>query len=171
VAKDKAVFALSEDPTRWNLTIKSGHVDFAIGMKAKLINFLTPHDNIVSQELVIPASTDSQVVRGSVIVTDEKTELVIHNGAMRVSTREGSKLIRSGHSITLAQAFQTMDDAGTAKGSGAGAGAGNSPGSETFLSTKGILIAGGVLAAIGVGVALGGGGGGSGNNPRPVSRY
>ena len=39
VARDKAVFAMAETPERWNITIKSGQVDFAMGPKAKLIDF------------------------------------------------------------------------------------------------------------------------------------
>lgn len=165
VARDKAVFAMAETPERWNITIKSGQVDFAMGPKAKLIDFLTPHDTITAQEIVLPASTDSKVVRGSVIVTESGTELVIHQGALRVSTRGGSQLIQPGRSITLTQAVQTLEGTGTGEVSSAGAGA-----TSGGISTRTALIAaGGVLATAAL-IAAASGGGGSDDSRRPISR-
>jgi hypothetical protein len=135
VAKDKAVFALAETSERWNLTIKSGQVDFAMGPQAKLIDFRTPHESIVSQEILIPASTESRVVRGSIIVTEGSTELIIHQGAMRVAGSNGSQLIQSGHSIVLTQARQTKEPVVAAAGTGDGAGAAAGAGGQSMMGT------------------------------------
>jgi hypothetical protein len=162
VAKDKAVFALAETPERWNMTIKSGQVDFAMGSQAKLIDFHTPHDTIRTQEIVLPASTESKVVRGSVIVTEGGTELVIHQGALRVSTLNGSQLVQPGRSITLAQASSAPSGPGDADSTGTAA-------SNGWTTKKSLIVAGGVLAAVAL-VAAAGGGGGSDDAPQPLSR-
>jgi len=41
VAQDRAVFALTEGKARWDLTVKSGEVDFAMRTGAKPISFHT----------------------------------------------------------------------------------------------------------------------------------
>ncbi len=60
VAQDRAVFALAEGKARWDLTVKSGQVDFAMRPDAKPVSFHTPHDTIQTERAIVPASSGSQ---------------------------------------------------------------------------------------------------------------
>lgn len=103
VAHDEALFALAEGSTRWDLTVKTGRVDFSMRPEVKPVTFHTPHDAIQTERVIIPAGSGS-LVRGYLSVTDEGTELNVEKGALQVMTRDGSQLVQPGHSIVLAQA-------------------------------------------------------------------
>ncbi len=103
VAQDKAVFALMDGDARWDLTVKSGRIDFAFRADASPVAFRTPHDLILTQRIIIPAGTEA-VVRGYINVTADKTELAVEQGALQVSSRNGTQVIEPGSSIVLAQA-------------------------------------------------------------------
>lgn len=106
VVHDKAVFALVDDSSQWDLTVNAGRVDFALRAEGKPISFHTPHDLIETQQMIIPAGSEG-VLRGHVTVTEKTTELAVDAGAMQVLTRNGVELVEQGHTIVLAQAQMT----------------------------------------------------------------
>ena len=154
VAQDQAVFALNEAESRYDLTIKSGRVDFAMRPEAKPVSFHTPHDLIQSEQAIVPAG-NAGLVRGFVTVSEEKTELSIQEGALQVMSSDGTQLVQPGHSIVLAQA--RLGSAAPATGATKGIvkpalTAGTSGGA---LTTKGMVIGGaGALSIIGAGVGF-----------------
>ncbi len=120
VARDKAVFALTEERSQWDLTVKTGRVDFAMRSEAKPVSFNTPHDTIRTEQVIVPASSEG-LVRGFVSVTDKGTELSVQEGALQVVNQNGSQLVQPGHSILLAQAVIPASPAPAATAGGAGA--------------------------------------------------
>jgi hypothetical protein len=102
IAHDKAVFGLSEGGDRWNLTVKTGRVDFAMRSEVKPVTFQTPHDLIRTERVIISASS-AGLVRGFIVVTENGTELSMEDGALQVVSGKGSELVKPGQSIVLAQ--------------------------------------------------------------------
>ena len=147
VAADKTVFALAESQKEWDLTVKSGQVDFAIAAQAKPMAFHTPHDIITAEQAIIPASSDG-LVRGYVSVTENGTELTVQEGALQVMSSDGRQLVQAGHSVVLAQAKVGKTEKAAAAGAAAsaGAGAGIAAGSGGISSST-ALAAGGIVAA------------------------
>jgi hypothetical protein len=103
VVHDKAIFALIDDISQWDLTVNAGRVDFALRTEGKSISFHTPHDVIQTQQVIVPAGSEG-LLRGHVTVTAKATELAVDQGAMQVLTRNGVELVEQGRSIVLAQA-------------------------------------------------------------------
>lgn len=146
VARDKAIFALSEAQSKWDLAVKSGSIDFAISANAKRLAFHTARDLIEVQEAIIPASSDG-LVRGTIAVTENQTQLTVHQGALRVAGLDGEQLIQSGQFITLAQANMAPNPPPPKEG-------GNpSPGGLSTGAKIGIAAVG--LAGLGVGLGFG----------------
>jgi hypothetical protein len=140
VARDKSVFALSEGPQHWNLTIKQGHVDFALRPDAKPVTFMTPHKTIESQQAIAPAST-SGLVRGYVNVTDQDTQFVVTQGSLRTaSATVGPRDVQKGQGVMLAVA-----DGGIGPATAV---------TTTTISTTGFVIGGVVTAAIVTGAVV-----------------
>ncbi len=121
VARDKAVFALTEESSRWDLTVKTGRVDFAMRSEAKPVSFNTPHDTIRTKQVIVPASSGG-LVRGFVSVTEKGTELSVQEGALQVVDHRGTQLVQPGHSLLLAQAVIPAAPAPAASGNAAGGG-------------------------------------------------
>lgn len=103
VAQDQAVFALAEAKDRWDLTVKDGRIDFAMGADAKSVAFHTPQDLVRTERVIVPASGNG-LVRGYVQVSDQGTQLSVQEGTLQVSGNKGVQTIEAGKSITLAQA-------------------------------------------------------------------
>jgi hypothetical protein len=158
VAQDRAVFALAEGKARWDLTVKSGQVDFAMRADAKPISFHTPNDTIQMERAIVPAS-GAGMVRGSIKVSETESVLSMQEGALQVMSPDGTVLIQPGQGIRLAAAPATTGATAGVAGSG-----------ETLYGgltvTTWALIGLGVAAAIAIPVALSSGGGG---DERPVS--
>lgn len=153
VAQDQAVFALNEAESRYDLTIKSGRVDFAMRPEAKPVSFHTPHDLIQSEQAIVPAG-NAGLVRGFVTVSEEKTELSIQEGALQVMSSDGTQLVQPGHSIVLAQARLGSTTPATG-GKGTVKPALTAGSSGGALTTKGMVMGGaGVLSIIGAGVGF-----------------
>ena len=155
VAVDKTVFALAESQKQWDLTVKSGQVDFAISAQAKPMAFHTPHDSIQAEQAIVPAGSDG-LVRGSLSVAENGTELTIQEGALQVMTSEGQQLVQAGHSVVLAQAkvgnagkVAAAGTAATAAGAGVAAAGGSGISSTTALAAGGVVAAGIAAGAIG----------------------
>jgi hypothetical protein len=175
VAQDRAVFALTEGKARWDLTVKSGQVDFAIKTGAKPISFHSPYDSIQADRAIVPA-TNTAMVRGSIAVSESEAVLAKAEGTLQMIDAEGTQLVQPGQSIRLAQTQMTPQEtkekeeedikkaaaAATVGAAGASAAAGGFAGlSTTTLVALGV----GVAAAVAVGVAVGGGGGGGESAP------
>jgi hypothetical protein len=136
VAQDQAVFALAEGKARWDLTVKSGQIDFAIRPDAKPISFHTPHDTIQAEGSIVPAS-GTATVRGSIKVSETESVLSIQEGAMQVMSPGGTVLVQPGKVIRLAQAQMTPKAAAPAAASGGGAAA---AGGYTTWTWAGVLL-------------------------------
>jgi len=165
VAQDQAVFALAEVKSRWDLTVKSGQVDFTIRPDGKPISFHTPHDTIPMERAIMPASSTA-MVKGSIQVTESESLLSIHEGTMQVMSPDGTMLVEPGQGLRLAAAGTTA--AGAKSGS---TGTGDDTltiGGITAKKTTWALGAAGV-AAIGLGVGLGVGLSGGGDDGKPAS--
>ena len=117
VALDQAVFALAEGKDRWDLTVKSGQIDFAIRSDAKPVSFHTPHDTIQAEGSIVPAS-GSATVKGSIKVSETESVLSIQEGAMQVMSPGGTVLVQPGKVIRLAQAQMTPKATAPAANSG-----------------------------------------------------
>ena len=133
VARDKAIFALSEAQTKWDLAVKSGSIDFAISANAKQLAFHTAQDLIEVQEAIIPASSDG-LVRGTIVVTENQAKLTVHQGALRVASHDGEQLIESGQFITLAQAKMAPNAPPPKEGDGPPPGGGLSTGAKIGIA-------------------------------------
>jgi len=106
LAQDQAVFALAEGKAHWDLTVKSGQVDFAMRADAKPISFHTPLDTIQTERAVVPASTTG-MVRGSIKVTEKEAVMDIQEGALQVMAPDGTQLVQPGQAVRLAAAGST----------------------------------------------------------------
>ncbi len=162
VARDKAVFALSETQSRWDLAVKTGEIDFAIGVNAKQIAFHTAHDLIQVQEAIIPASSEG-LVRGTIVVTESQTRMTVTQGALRVVGHDGEQLVQSGQIFTLAQhelapKQTTSEQPGKKPGGVIDKGSGNpGPGGLFGLSregTIGLMVGTAVTLGLGFGLAF-----------------
>jgi mannose-6-phosphate isomerase-like protein (cupin superfamily) len=162
VAQDKAVFALTEDKDRWDLSVKSGQVHFAMRADAKPVSFHTPHDSLQTAQAIIPAGSGG-VVRGSISVTQAESVLAIEEGTLQVMSADGTMLVQPGQTIRLAQAQMTPQQkeeqdkkkaGAAAAGAGAvGAGAavaGAGAGGATIAGVGGAVVAGTVVTGIAV---------------------
>jgi hypothetical protein len=179
VALNQAVFALAESNVRWDLTIKTGQVDFTIRPGAKPISFHTPHDTVQAERAILPASTDS-MVRGSIIVTEKESVVAIQEGALQMMSSDGTQLVQPGQAILLAQTPQSgtqstkqgdeKKKAGAAPVEGGTAGAGNVFYENGALTTVGWVtvgvLAAGAVAGIAIAASSGGGGGGTPVSPQ-----
>lgn len=140
LAKDNAVFGVAEGAKKWEVTVKSGQIDFTLASSSKLVTFHTPHDVIDMQEAVFAASSNG-VVRGSIMVTEKDTHFSITKGTARVSTENGVRVIQDGAEIQSTQAQL---------GPGAGGGGLLAGGVGTGLAIAGVataLIVGGAVVA------------------------
>jgi hypothetical protein len=137
VAHDKAVFALSEAPEQYDLTVQSGRIGFAAGPESKEIAFHTPDQTIRSEKTAVQGT--DKVVRGFVSVTDKGAEIAVEEGALQVATANGTKLIEPGRPLTFG--------AGTAGMAAATAGL---AGASSSGVSAGAVAAGGAVAGVGV---------------------
>jgi hypothetical protein len=158
VAQDQAVFALAEGKTYWDLTVKSGQVDFSMRADAKPISFHTPLDTIQTAQALVPASSTG-MVKGSIKVTEKESVLNIQEGALQVMAPDGTQLVQSGQAVRLAAA-------GTTTGT-------TTPADTTPLLYGGLTatqwaIIGGVVV-VGLGVGLGVGLSGGSDDSKPAS--
>ena len=151
VAQDRAVFALAEGKARWDLTVKSGQVDFALRPDAKPISFHTPLDTIQAERAIVPASTGA-MVRGSIKVTETESVLSVQEGVLQVMSPDGTQLVQPGQGMRLAAAPATTGATASV------AGAGGAPLYAGLTATTWALIGVGVAAAIAIPIALSGGG-------------
>lgn len=103
VAHDQAVFALAEGKGRWDLTVKTGQLDFAIRPESKPISFHTPHDSLQTDGAIMSASGGA-MVRGSLLVTEKESTLTMHEGTLQVMSADGALLAEPGQGLRLAQA-------------------------------------------------------------------
>jgi hypothetical protein len=141
VAQDRAVFALAEGEERWDLSVKSGQVHFAMRADAKPVDFFTPHDTILTEQALVPAS-GTGMVRGSIMVGETESLLIsIEERALQVMSSDGTMLVQPGQTIRLAQAQMTPQKKDEQDKKKAGAG------------IMGVGIAGPVAAGIAVNAA------------------
>lgn len=165
VARDKTVFAVVESAGRWNLTIKQGHVDFALRADAKPVTFITPHKTIDSRRAVVPAS-DAGPVRGYVEVTAQDTRFVVTDGSLPTSGTGAAALAPPGQGIVPAQATGGV----AAVGGSAGA-VGSDGGTFLGLSTPQLVVGGVATAGIITGVTVAATSSSGGERTRQVSPF
>ena len=155
VAQDQAVFALAEGKAQWDLTVKSGQVDFAMRPDGKPISFHTPLDTIQMERAIMPAS-GTGMVRGSVVVSKTDSNLVVREGTLQVMGPDGTMLVQPGQAIRLVAAGSS------AAGTKAGAATEETWTIAGITATKTTWLIGtaATIAVIGLGVGLGVGLGG-----------
>lgn len=156
MARDKSIFALSEGAQQWDLTVKQGHVDFALRANAKPVTFTTPHKIIDSQQAIVPASGNG-LVRGYVEVTEKETQFIVTQGSPRAVSSSAPQAIQQGQGITLAQATGGMG----------GNPPGGSGGNTGVISTEALVVGGGVSAGIITGIAIAASQGGGSKEESP----
>jgi hypothetical protein len=160
VAQDKAVFALAEGQARWDLTVKSGQVDFAARPDAKPISFHTPHDTIPVERAIVPAS-GTAMVRGSIKVSATESVLSVQEGTLQVMSPDGTVLVQPGQGLRLAAA-------GAAGGGAAAAGPATYGGltGVQWAIIAGVVVVGGVVGGLAAGGVFSSS---SDDHPAPVS--
>ncbi len=126
-----------------------------------MVDFHTPHDMIRLEEAIFSAAS-SGMVRGSAIVTEKNTQLLVHEGTLRVASKNGSQLVSQGNAIQLASSAFAPEGtagggAGTA-GAGAGAAAAGGAGFVTTGTVVGVSAAAMVAGAVTASNAADGGG-------------
>jgi len=145
IVQDKTVFSISEESGKSTLTVKSGRVDFSFRADSKQVAFQTPN------RLIDTASKSmTGMVKGHLIVTAERAELAVTEGALQVAGKNGPELIEAGHPLALAGAVWTCD-AGVSSGT-------KSDSDNKEAGLFGLGTAGTALLAVGVagaGVAAG----------------
>ncbi len=102
VARDQTVFALTEGKGCWDLTVKTGQLDFAITPEAKPISFHTPHDSLQTNGAIMSASGEA-MVRGSLLVTEKESTLTMHEGTLQVMGADGALFAEPGQGLRLAR--------------------------------------------------------------------
>jgi hypothetical protein len=168
VAQDKAVFALAEGKERWDLSVKSGQVHFAMRADAKPVSFHTPHDTVQSEPALVPASSTG-MVRGSIMVSETESVLAIEEGALQVMSADGTMLVQPGQAIRLAQSQMTpqqskqKEEQDKKKAGAAGAADAAGGGTGAAIGTAGVgaagagaILAGGVAGPIVAGAVVAG---------------
>jgi hypothetical protein len=155
VAQDQAVFALAEGKAYWDLTVKSGQVDFSMRADAKPIAFHTPLDTIQTAQALVPAS-NTGMVKGSIKVTEKESVLNIQEGALQVMAPDGTQLVQSGQAVRLAAAGTTDDKTKTEAAPLLYGG---------LTATQWAIIGGVVVVGLGVGLGVGLSGGSDDNKP------
>jgi hypothetical protein len=159
VAQDKAVFALAEGKERWDLSVKSGQVHFAMRADAKPVSFHTPHDTLQTEPALVPAGS-AGMVRGSIMVSETESILAIQEGALQVMSADGTLLVQPGQSIRLAQAQMTpqqskeKQEQDKKKAGAAVVGAGAAGAGAAGAGVTGALVAGFTTAGIALNAAL-----------------
>jgi hypothetical protein len=161
VAQDKAVFALTEGKERWDLSVNTGQVHFAMRAEAKPVSFHTPHDTLQTEQALVPANSTG-MVRGSISVSELESVLAIEEGALQVIGADGTMLLQPGQTICLAQAQMTpqqkeeqgkkkgaagaADAAGSGSGAAVGAAGVAGAGAGAAAASGGAMVAGGIVA-------------------------
>ncbi|MCF8052722.1 MAG: hypothetical protein K9L59_15885 [Desulfobacterales bacterium] len=155
VAEDQARFAVDTDGKDNLLKVERGTVYFGLsGLAGNALVFLTPEGAVYSDQVLLNASSDGNLLEGYVRVTEETSEVgVLRGGSMNLVTHDGPQLLRTGQSMILAKA-DIADRAEHAQAQAAGAAAGGgSSGWWAGLSTAGKI---GVAASVtfGIGAAV-----------------
>jgi len=147
VAEDNSMFAIKNTSDSQYLKVKKGTLFFGLSEMQRPFVFVTSKGAISANRMLLNASTDKEMVKGYVKVSEQSTEVgVIEGGSLQMLTQKEDKLLQPGNKIILAQADM---------GSGSG-GSGSSSGLTGALTTgeiAGFTIAGG--AAIGVAGLIG----------------
>lgn len=136
MARDQAIFALTEGKGRWDLTVKTGQIDFAVRPDAKPISFHTPHDTLQTDGAIVSAS-GAAMVRGSLSVTESESILTMYEGTLQVMSADGAVLVEPGQGLRLAQATPKTAAAIPAAKAGAGAG---TIGGYTAATVAGVAV-------------------------------
>jgi hypothetical protein len=139
---DKGLFSMSEGASAWDVTVNSGRIDFALRPNAKPLTFITPHDTIRTDNGSAVPGKDG-VVRGTLTVTKDGTQIALEDGSLRVANSDGEKTLAAGQSLSTAAA-----DGGPALGAGTAVSAVGGGGAAALAAgTSGGSGAGAALAA------------------------
>jgi hypothetical protein len=104
VGADKSLFSVTTLANSRELQVRNGTVYFALSKMPHSLVFVTPKGVLTTQQLILNAAADGDLLKGYVAVTGESTEIgVIEGGSMLVSTVEGETTIQSGNKLVLAQ--------------------------------------------------------------------
>lgn len=148
VAHDKSVFAVKQGAaSNWDLTLKTGRVDFALRPTVKSVSYEIPSQT-VQASLSKGSVGPNGLARGFIVVSDSGAELTMQEGSLEVSTSEGSQIAKPGQSIILTAATTDKKDE-TKKGAYvATGGAGGISGGAIAAGVAGLAAVGGIAGGI-----------------------
>lgn len=155
VPQDQSIFALSETSEHYELTVRSGRVDFAVGRDSKGLTFHVPNQTIQSEKTPLSA-TESGVVRGYVTVTDQGAEIVVQEGALQVATADGARMVEPNQPLVMTKDENGRTVLAGSSAAGLAAGGAGLAGSSGGGASVAAASAGGAAAAIVGGAAAAG---------------
>lgn len=171
VATDKSLFSIHAETVPRILAMEHGTVYFALADKS--LAFQTPDKTIITNDIILNASSDHGLLKGYLSVVDGTAKIgVLDGGTMVLTVDDGKPItVESGHELLLTQAdlFDLPEQEGeeeaatetSTETTGAGAETAAAAGTVSGVSTQTVLIGLGVLALGGAAAAAGGGGGSS----------
>ncbi len=173
LALDRSLFSVSNNKNSRILTVQNGTVYFALSSMPRTLVFQTPEGLITTNEVRLNASSTNRLLKGYVYVEDGTTRVgVLEGGSMLVTAADDKpQEVSAGHELRLAQAEifkeegkpkkETPAKAGEAAKKGEAEKAGKTAEAGGMSTTAKVAI--GVLLLGGIGAAVGGAGGGGGD--------
>lgn len=160
VAQAGSAFAVNQSQTP-RMAVEKGALFFAANQFTGKTDFATPAGSFTVQPFIIHAAAEG-MVKGFVKVDGANTTVgVLEGGSIRVTTASGDQVIETGNQIVLAQNTQGTQSANKSKSDAPVL-------KETSKVPKGLLVGGGIAAALGVGaIALSNDSGGGSSTPTP----
>jgi hypothetical protein len=172
-ALDRSLFSVSTDKNSRTLTVQKGTVYFALSSMPRTLVFQTPAGLITTNEVRLNASSTNRLLKGYVYVEDGITRVgVLEGGSMLVTAADDKPLeISAGHEIRMAQAEIFKKEEEPSKEKPAKTGETGKTGEEGKAAktaegggmSTAAQVGIGIVVLGGLGAALGGGGGGGGD--------
>jgi hypothetical protein len=115
VAEDRSLFSIQDPRDGREIQLSKGTVFFALSTSTQSLVFDTPSQVFRAEQIIVNASTDN-VLKGYLSVKPEGTELgVIEGGYMVISTGEGTRMLKSGERILVADSGKGASGAVSSK--------------------------------------------------------
>jgi hypothetical protein len=115
VAEDGSFFSIHGPQDGREIQLIKGTVFFALSASSQSLIFDTPSQVFTAEQIIVNASTDN-VLKGYLSVKPEGTELgVIEGGSMMVSTGKGTRMLKSGERILVAESGKGASGAVSSK--------------------------------------------------------
>jgi hypothetical protein len=178
VAVDQSLFSITTNNSSRTLFVQKGTVYFALSSTPYSLIFRTPAGAVTTNDIMLNASSGNRLLKGYVYVEEGITRVgVLEGGSMLVTaTDDKPQLVSSGQELRLAQADIFKEEGKTEGKKPAETGKAGEEGTagETaavggMSTTAKVVIGVIVLGGLGAAVGGGGGGGGGGGSASPAS--